>query len=131
MDHDAYNAYMRDYKREQYARLRAVMVESLGGQCVRCGATENLHFDHIDPASKSFDISQIQSHPWVHVVEELSKCQLLCQSHHQEKTLAERGQRSARGTHGTVAAYRYCGPPKCEECRKAKRDTPSYRARLG
>lgn len=29
---------------------------------------------------------------------------------------------TAKGTHGTISAYRYCGPPKCEECKRAKRD---------
>lgn len=27
----------------------------------------------------------------------------------------------ARGTHGTAAAYRHCGPPKCDLCREARR----------
>lgn len=31
-----------------------------------------------------------------------------------------RVHRPAKGTHGTVSAYRYCGPPKCDECKAAK-----------
>lgn len=53
---------------------------------------------------------------------ELAKCQLLCKPHHLEKTLRERGFKPAKGTHGTLSAYKSCGPPKCEECKKAKRD---------
>lgn len=30
--------------------------------------------------------------------------------------------KQAKGTHGTISAYRWCGPPKCEACKKAKRE---------
>jgi len=36
----------------------------LGGRCVRCGATEDLEFDHIDPSTKRFTISGGLSKAW-------------------------------------------------------------------
>lgn len=66
---------------------RRKRIESMGGRCVRCGATENLQFDHIDPSTKLFNISD--HHRYVAVKEEIKKCQLLCVSCHREKTKGE------------------------------------------
>jgi hypothetical protein len=30
----------------------------LGGRCVRCGANEDLEFDHIDPSTKVFAVTE-------------------------------------------------------------------------
>lgn len=128
-DRDAYNAYMREYKRKQYVRLKGRAISLLGGKCVRCGTTSNLQIDHIDPRTKSFEVNHVQSHSWTAVAEELGKCQLLCVPHHKMKTLSERGQSPATGVHGTVSGYRYCGPPKCGACKEAKRNVPSYKSR--
>ena len=48
---------------------------------------------------------------------ELQKCQLLCVSCHMTKTITDRGHSPAKGTHGTISAYRYC---HCSLCREAK-----------
>jgi 5-methylcytosine-specific restriction endonuclease McrA len=123
---EEYNAYMREYMRKRIADRRARAIIQLGGKCVRCGSTENLEFDHIiagsyDPKSRSgkgtmwtFSEKRFQA--------ELKKCQLLCKDCHWEKTLDDTGKTSAKGTHGTLSAYRYCGPPKCEECKMIKRE---------
>lgn len=124
-----YNAYMREYMKAWYDRRHAEAVEILGGHCARCPATENLQFDHVDPANKTMTIARMWTASEERFQAELAKCQLLCPPHHLEKSLAERNQRPARGTHGTVTAYRYCGPPKCDECKAAKRSTPSYLSR--
>lgn len=58
----------------------------LGGVCVVCGSIEDLHFDHIDPDTKTFKISANLNRRWEALVEELKKCQLLCGYHHREKT---------------------------------------------
>jgi 5-methylcytosine-specific restriction endonuclease McrA len=44
---------MRGYikARRKYRRERL-----LGGECVRCGATDDLEFDHIDPKTKAFAV---------------------------------------------------------------------------
>lgn len=122
---------MASYMKSWYDRRHAEAVATLGGCCAHpgCDETENLQFDHIDPQTKAMTIARMWTASEERFRIELKKCQLLCGPHHLEKTLAEKGQRSARGTHGTVTAYRYCGPPKCEACRAAKRAAPSYRSR--
>jgi 5-methylcytosine-specific restriction endonuclease McrA len=58
----------------------------LGGKCAVCGVKTDLHFDHIDPASKTFQISRNLNRRWEVIEAELRKCQLLCGPHHREKT---------------------------------------------
>src|SRR5208282_5957069 len=121
---EEYNAYMREYMKERCRQRHAVAVEQLGGKCTKCDGTEQLEFDHIvagsyDPRSRggkgtmwTFSEKRLQ--------EELAKCQLLCHDCHWEKTLEDLDRKPAKGTHGTLSAYRWCGPPKCEECRAVK-----------
>lgn len=127
----AHNAYMAAYMKAWYDRRRAEAVAALGGHCAHpgCEETEGLEFDHIDPKTKTMVIAKMWTASEVRFQAELAKCQLLCVPHHLEKTLAERGQRPARGTHGTITAYTHCGPPKCEACKAAKRAAPSYQNR--
>jgi hypothetical protein len=125
---EGYNAYNRAFMKAWYDRRHAEAVAALGGHCAHpgCRLTEDLQFDHIDPKTKTMTIAKMWTASEERFQAELAKCQLLCGPHHLEKTLAERGQQAAPGTHGTVTAYRYCGPPKCEACKAAKRATPSY-----
>lgn len=62
--------------------------ERLGGKCARCGATENLQFDHINPATKVANISEIANWSLARFLAEVDKCQLLCGPGgcHQDKT---------------------------------------------
>jgi hypothetical protein len=128
-DREHYNSYMRGYMKAWYDRRHTEAIEKLGGHCAKCPITDGLQFDHIDPATKTMTIAKMWTASEVRFQAELAKCQLLCPPHHLEKSLAERNQRSARGTHGTVSAYVYCGPPKCEACKAAKRACPSYKTR--
>ena len=66
--------------------FRQILIEKLGGKCVECGCTETLEFDHIDPSTKSFNISAGYHKPKEVLEEELSKCQLLCNKCHIEKS---------------------------------------------
>jgi len=66
--------------------FREILIEKLGGKCVECGCTETLEFDHIDPSTKSFNISSGYHKPKEVLEEELSKCQLLCNKCHIEKS---------------------------------------------
>lgn len=114
--------YHRKYNRERYHRIRAEVVDKLGGVCAKCGSAEDLQVDHTNPSEKAFD-----SKKWLNVSsdvlwKEIEKCQLLCSKCHTEKTISDRGQSPAKNSHGTLSSYRYCGPPKCEACKKAKRD---------
>ena len=111
---------MGAYMKSWYQKRRAQAVAALGACCARCPETEDLQFDHIDPATKTMTIAKMWTASEARFQEELAKCQLLCWPHHLEKTLAEKGFEPGKGTHGTSAAYRYCGPPKCDECKRAK-----------
>jgi 5-methylcytosine-specific restriction endonuclease McrA len=71
-------AYMRTYIKARRKVRRARLIELLGGQCVRCGSTDELEFDHIDPETKVFAVGSDMSRAWDKLVEEALKCQLLC-----------------------------------------------------
>jgi 5-methylcytosine-specific restriction endonuclease McrA len=118
-----YNEHMRDYMLKRYHRRRAQAVERLGGRCALCGSTQNLEFDHTDPKKKKVNIARrlagLAEAKWE---DEIKKCQLLCRECHTDKSIKEQGKTKAKGTHGTLSAYRWCGPPKCEACKEAKRE---------
>jgi hypothetical protein len=71
----------RKRKHKQY------LIEMLGGKCLGCGTTKNLQFDHIDRTEKSFCIGSSLASKLEKLVEEANKCQLLCETCHQHKTL--------------------------------------------
>lgn len=50
---------MRKYMLARYHKRRAEAIRKLGGKCVKCGSEENLEIDHIDPTTKSFEISKL------------------------------------------------------------------------
>ena len=114
--------YHRKYNLKRYHLRRQEALQSLGGECVACGSIDNLQFDHVDPSRKSFDSKRWMNVSIARFWEEISKCQLLCRGCHEEKSLEERGEMSAKGSHGTLSSYRYCGPPKCDACKTAKRE---------
>lgn len=100
-----------------YYRVKAEMVEKLGGKCVSCGTVENLEFDHIDPSTKSFSIgSKIRCYAKVKILEEVKKCQLLCKSCHREKNKVDNGE----AQHGSLTMYTHykC---RCKPCKKSYR----------
>lgn len=112
--------YMREYHRRQYTERVEEMKKQLGGACTACGSKDKLEIDHKDPKKKRGPVTQMTARKAMRE-EELAKCQLLCKPCHTRKSILERGQTPARGTHGTVSAARYCGPPRCEACRAAVR----------
>lgn len=93
-------AAYRQYHAKLYYTRRQKLLDYLGGQCVQCGAKDNLHFDHIDPTKKSFEIKSRMAFT-TETKAELDKCQLLCRRHHAEKTARE----NAGFTHGTVYGW--------------------------
>ena len=100
----------RQYAREWLAKRRAAYFADK--RCARCGSTENLELDHIDPTGKVSH--KIWSWSTERRAAELAKCQVLCRGCHQEKSWAEAGVVPYR--HGTNTTYRKRGC-KCEECR--------------
>ena len=83
MDHNERNKQYYHEKREQ-------LIVMLGGRCVMCGEMNHdlLEFDHIDPFTKSIDISaHLTSTKFIQ--SELSKLQLLCRKCHKSKTFKD------------------------------------------
>jgi 5-methylcytosine-specific restriction endonuclease McrA len=88
------NPGMRRVERQRRAeRIRARLKAMLGDQCARCGATEELEFDHIDPDMKSFSIAaRIRDTRFELLEAEARKCQLLCKQCHRDKTAGEQAR---------------------------------------
>ena len=105
--------YHPDYDRRRYEEKHALLVKELGGRCARCGSTDDLEFDHIDPSTKAFSIKAHWNRPLEALRDELAKCQLLCQPHHKEK----HHRVPACGTRGSYGAG--C---RCEKCVGVQRD---------
>jgi actin-related protein len=66
------------------------LIEMCGGSCVDCGYKKNisaLEFHHLDPNKKSFgiDLRQCSCTKWEKLVEEVSKCVLICANCHRER----------------------------------------------
>jgi hypothetical protein len=65
------------------------------GECAHCNLKVTLdnwiifEWDHIDPTIKSFGLSNAKAHTVPEILEELSKCQLLCSNCHQLHTYTQ------------------------------------------
>ena len=79
--------------RERKQAIRIQLQALLGGKCTRCLVSDHrlLDFDHLDPLTKTMNISQKLHLPWETLVEEAKKCQLLCPNCHRLKTLEQGG----------------------------------------
>ncbi len=82
-----YLEWQRNHKKEIHDNRRMFALNYLGNICKNCGSFENLEIDHIDKNSKSFAISRPSNDKVF--LEELKKCQLLCNDCHKEKTKTE------------------------------------------
>ena|SRR6478735_5249227 len=98
-----YNAYLNQYMKDRWTKRRALAVEKLGGECIECGETESLEFDHIDPSTKIMTVARASSRSEEFFWAEVSKCQLLCKPHHKIKT-AQDAIRS-RNSVGRVTSF--------------------------
>lgn len=108
--------YMREYMRQYSADRRQKALGLLGGKCVVCGSTQNLEIDHIDPTTKSFTLARGWHHAWDKVVKELEKCQILCSTHHIEKSKIDNKKEITHGRYWSAYVYK-C---KCEICSNFK-----------
>ena len=122
-------AFTNEKRKQARHRKKQRCLDYLGNKCARCGVTENLQFDHIDPETKSFEISQSFDKGWNKLVEELKKCQLLCKPCHREKTTNEQTGRipwnadetTYNPVHGTAKMYdkKKCRCVKCKAWKSA------------
>jgi 5-methylcytosine-specific restriction endonuclease McrA len=93
------------------------------GPCRKCGSTENLELDHLNPRTKVHHA--VWSWSRVRRDAELVKCQVLCRACHQIKSNYEKSQK----THGTGTMYR--NGCKCDDCKTHQRlKARRYRAKL-
>jgi 5-methylcytosine-specific restriction endonuclease McrA len=88
--------YSYFYKKRK--KLRAI--EYKGGCCTKCGYNKSitaLHFHHVNPDEKSFEITNNLAKKWETLKEELDKCILLCMNcHFEEHERIDREQRTDR-----------------------------------
>jgi cytochrome c553 len=67
--------------------MRTTLIELAGGRCAICGYRESeavLHFHHVDPETKLFDVKRGSARARAVVLAELAKCVLLCANCHGE-----------------------------------------------
>ncbi|AVI04753.1 HNH endonuclease [Mycobacterium phage LifeSavor] len=103
----------REYQRQWIAKRRADFFADK--RCVKCGSTEELNLDHIDPTKKVSH--NIWSWSQVRRDAEIAKCQVLCLPCHKDKTAADR---KYKRLHGHVGTYDRWGC-RCGLCKAAKR----------
>ena len=80
----------RKRQREWKQKRREEGIKMLGGHCVDCEETDGLEFDHVDPRTKLFEMTDIWSRSYAIRVAEILKCVLRCSSCHLTKTLKDR-----------------------------------------
>lgn len=84
------NEYMKHYMADRRKKRRNSLLVMAGGKCCKCESTTFLEFDHIDPTLKAFQLDkQNMDRPWDVILEEFSKCQLLCRDCHVRKSVEE------------------------------------------
>jgi 5-methylcytosine-specific restriction endonuclease McrA len=75
----------RTYSRAYHLRVKELVAELKGTTCLDCGndfPPRQLHFHHLDPATRSFTLAHAPWHSYDAVRKEAAKCVVLCQSCH-------------------------------------------------
>lgn len=74
--------------RESRRAKKQLLVDSLGGECQRCGYSKclgALDFHHLDPDTKEFEINSRSNSSFEKCLKEANKCVLLCANCHREE----------------------------------------------
>ena len=64
------------------AKNKARCVEYMGTVCKHCGTSDKLHYHHVDPSTKEFNVGRELNRKWKVLKAELDKCIVLCASCH-------------------------------------------------
>lgn len=90
------------------------------GPCARCGSSDRLEVDHVDPATKDPLLVPHSNNLWawseIRRAIELAKCQPLCATCHREKSNEELTRPIV---HGSESAYSRKGC-RCDVCREGR-----------
>lgn len=120
---------MAEYMANRRTERRNKLVGLAGGKCSKCGATENLEFNHLDRSQRLFVLSGAGlDKAWSKILVELDKCELVCSACHRKYTNQQYATKEIRQwndktdlpyEHGTVRMYqeKKC---KCGACKLAK-----------
>lgn len=95
------------YNTTRYHTRRAELVKLLGSACTVCGSIERLQFHHVNPREKRFNIGSEFSRPWDEILDEVSKCTLLCEECHKLEHSAKHGI--------SMYSHHKC---RCDVCRR-------------
>jgi hypothetical protein len=71
----------------RHQKVRQILVERAGGKCAVCGYDRciiSLHFHHVDPAAKSFNMTMATGKSEAAYLAEAQKCVLVCANCHGE-----------------------------------------------
>lgn len=111
-----YNAYMKEFVRHRYIKLKLRAVEYKGGKCIDCGYNKlyvAMDFHHRNPSEKEFTWHKLRKRAWDSIKNELDKCDLLCRNCHAERHYNERAHREALRNR---VDPRLLKPKSCEGC---------------
>lgn len=76
-----------EYQRAMKHSRRNLLIEMSGGKCGICGSVNKLEFNHVSVSDKLFGLNiGNMARKWADILEEHSKCELLCTECHLEKT---------------------------------------------
>lgn len=103
----------RDFDSERYYQRKEILLDYVGRECVYCGSTKDIEFDHTDPSTKSFTLTQGWKMDLDVLLAEADKCQALCRECHQKKSDLEKSVEHGGG----AAGKRGC---KCDACKLKK-----------
>lgn len=75
-------------RKNRRLEIKLKCIEHKGGECLNCGykkCIQALEFHHLNPETKSFELGGISNiGMWSEILNELSKCILLCSNCHRE-----------------------------------------------
>ena len=104
-----------EFDRQRYFERKDLLLDFLGRECISCGSTDLIEFDHIDPSTKKFSIMSKWNSPMEVLIPEIRKCQPLCHNCHKEKSKGPRSVDHGEGASGK----KNC---KCSPCKDRKNE---------